>query len=59
MIVDSCDSCKEPARSSHDAFAGTHKIVPTSDGHPAVAPRRWHDDRGVALQRDNNFQTYF
>ena len=35
-----------------------HKIIRASDGHPAVAPRRWHDDRAVALRRVNNFQTY-
>ena len=53
MIVDYCDSRKESARSQHDAFAGPIK----SDGHPAVTPRRWHDDRAVALRRVNNFQT--
>ena len=40
MIVDSCDSRKDRARSLHDALAGPIK----SDGHPAVTPRRWHND---------------
>ena len=53
MIVDSCDSRKEPARSPHDALAGPIK----SDGHPAVTPRRWYNDRAVALRRVNSFQT--
>ena len=53
MIVDSCDSRREPARSPHDA----HKIVRTSNDHPVVTPRRWHNDREGALRRDNNFQT--
>ena len=53
MIVDYCDSRKESARSPYDAFAGPIK----SDGHPAVTPRRLHDDRAIALQRVNNFQT--
>ena len=53
-IIDSCDSHKEPARSPHNAFEGPIK----SDGHPAVTPRRWHDDHVVALWRFNNFQTY-
>ena len=35
-----------------------HKIVRTSNGHPALTARRWHDDRAVALRRVNNFQTY-
>ena len=35
-----------------------YKLVRTSDGHPVVTPRRWHDDRAVALRRVNNFQTY-
>ena len=29
----------------------------TSGGHRAVTPRRWHNDRAVALRRVNNFQT--
>ena len=53
MIVDSWDSRKEPARSLHDALAVPIK----SDGHPAVTPRRWHNDRAVALRHVNNFQT--
>ena len=44
----SCDSRKEPA-------CRAHKIVRTSDGHPAVTPKRWRDDRAVALRRVNNF----
>ena len=48
LIVDSCDSRKEPARLPHDAFAGP--INRTSDGHPTLTPRQWHDDRAVALR---------
>ena len=39
MIIDSCDSRREPARSPHDGLVGPLKIVRTLDGHPAVTQR--------------------
>ena len=35
-----------------------HKIIRTPGGHPAVSPRRWHNDRSVALRRDGVYNGY-